>query len=98
MSSKNRYELMVMFRGDLAETEVKKEIAQIKKDLTDLGAETLSEEYWGRKNLVYKVGQGYSGYLSFLKLALGGKEIESYKVRLSSNERIVRQMITKVGE
>lgn len=97
MSLKHLYELMILFSGDLPEGDVKKEIEVIKKELNSLGAEKIEEDYWGRKNLAYKLGSDYSGYFTFLKMMMDGKDIETLKSKLLSNDKLLRQMITKVG-
>jgi len=97
MILKHLYELMILFRGDLPEAEVRKEIDSVKKELSSLGAENLEEEYWGRKNLAYKMGSEYSGYYAFIKMSLDGKSVASYKSRLVSSEKVLRRMITRVA-
>ncbi len=97
MSLKHLYELMILFSGDLPEADVRKEVDSIKKELSSLGAEHLEEEYWGRKNLAYKMGSDYSGYYAFIKMSLDGKSVASFKSRLLSSEKVLRKMITKVG-
>lgn len=97
MSLKWLYELMLLFSGSLSEVEVKKRIDQIKKDLVASGAEKISEDYWGRRDLAYKLGSDYSGYFSFLKMALEANQIEAIKLRLAKMEDVLRFMVTKVG-
>ena len=96
MSTKQLYELMILYSGAMAEAEVKAAIDGLKKDLVSLGAEKIEEDYWGRKNFAYKIGPDYSGYYSFFKMHLAPKAAGDVRSKLMSRDKVLRGMLRKV--
>ena len=62
------YELVMIFRPELAETDVRSEVSQVEKGLVERGAEVRQSDFWGKRRLAYeikKLNEGYYAVVSF---------------------------------
>ena len=49
------YELMTIFRPEMAEADVKKEVERVESALTDRGAEITLSDFWGKRRFAYEI-------------------------------------------
>ena len=62
------YELVMIFRPEMAETEVRSEVSQVEKALVERGAEVKQTDFWGKRRLAYEIkhlSEGYYAVVSF---------------------------------
>jgi small subunit ribosomal protein S6 len=62
------YELVMIFRPEMAETEVRSEVSQVEKALVERGAEVKQTDFWGKRRLAYEIkhlNEGYYAVVSF---------------------------------
>jgi small subunit ribosomal protein S6 len=62
------YELMAVFRPDMAETEVRTEVSTIEQALSGRGAEIRETDFWGKRRFAYEIdhiGEGYYAVVTF---------------------------------
>lgn len=86
------YELVVVLKSSLSETERKKLIDLIKSWFGDL--KFAKEEDWGQKVLAYPIKRELSG--SYLYFQLEGESVSSdFEKRLLSNEQVLRHLLIR---
>ena len=56
------YELMTIFRPEMAEADVKIEVERVEKALTDHGAEITLSDFWGKRRFAYEISHLNEGY------------------------------------
>lgn len=62
------YELVMIFRPEMAETEVRSEVSQVEKALVERGAEIKQVDFWGKRRLAYEIkhlNEGYYAVVTF---------------------------------
>jgi small subunit ribosomal protein S6 len=60
------YELMTIFRPEMAETEVRNAVSTIEKALTDDGAEIKETDFWGKRRFAYEIDHLSEGYYAVI--------------------------------
>lgn len=86
------YELVLVLKSSLSETERKKLIDLIKSWFSDL--KFAKEEDWGQKVLAYPIKRELSG--SYLCFQLEGESVSSdLEKRLLSNEQVLRHLLVR---
>ncbi len=88
------YELMMMFSPDYTEAEVKKYTEKIKKFLTDKKATNIKADFWGKRDLAYKIRQFTQAY--YVVLTFNGSPSLSPELKefLKLEEEVFRYLLT----
>ena|SRR6476659_9847407 len=97
----NFYELVFIVRPDLSSAELDKLIANFLEIIQKHSGKVLTSEYWGLKNLAYKIGNNKKGHFSFLiaEMVKECKEEIENKIKFGGIEltsQILRHMILRV--
>ena len=58
----NTYEAMIIFKPELKDSEIKKNITEIKEKVSSFGGKVIKEDDWGMKNLAYEMNKKTKGY------------------------------------
>ena len=69
------YELMTIFRPEMAEADVQKEVERVESALTERGAEITNSDFWGKRRFAYEIdhlnGKLIVDYMSFWERVKG---------------------------
>lgn len=87
------YELVLILKNSLSETERKKVLEKIKEVLKDI--KVIKEEQLGQKPLSYKIKKETSGY--FVRLLMEAKELipQDLEKKILANENILRHLLLR---
>ncbi len=84
------YETVFIARQDLAAEDVDALSARLSKIITDGGGKVVSKEYWGLRNLSYKVKKNSRGHYVLLNINSPYEAVAEMKRVMSFNEDIIR--------
>ncbi|MFO7699917.1 MAG: 30S ribosomal protein S6 [Acidimicrobiia bacterium] len=89
------YELMVIHRYDMAEPDVRKEVAQIEKAISDREGKVTGTDFWGKRRFAYEINHMNEGYYSVITFD-GSVELQQVLDRsLSLFDAVVRHKIVR---
>jgi len=99
----NFYELIFIVRPDLSSSELDKLMANFLEIIERHSGKVIANEYWGLKNLAYKIGNNKKGHYAFLGVQMTKecKEEVENKIKLGGIEissQIIRHMVLRVEE
>ena len=69
------------------------ELAVMKDLLKNQGAKLLSEESWGKKNLVYPIKKQSAASFYHWKIELEKKKVSDLRKKLNYNEKLIRYLL-----
>jgi small subunit ribosomal protein S6 len=84
------YELVTIFRPELAEVDVRSEVAQIEKALTERGSEIKLSEFWGKRRLAYEIKHVSEGYYALVSFSGEAKSVDDLDRALSLSDNVLR--------
>ncbi len=84
------YETVFIARQDLAAEDVDALSARLSKIITEGGGKVVSKEYWGLRNLSYKVKKNSRGHYVLLNINSPYAAVAEMKRVISFNEDIIR--------
>ncbi len=84
------YESVSILRQDISSSEVDKITDELANFITDNKGEIVKTEYWGLRNLAYKIGNNKKGHYVFLGLSTDPTVINEMKRKMKLNENIIR--------
>lgn len=92
------YETVFIARQDLAAEEVDALTARLSKIITDGKGKIVSKEYWGLRNLAYKVKKNLRGHYVLLNIDADYAVVAELNRVIGYNEDIIRNMTFAVEE
>ena len=93
-----KYEIMYLFAPQISEKEAQEKITQANHIIQELGGEIEKEEYWGLKDLAYKIERFKQGYYHITWFKLNQDQVDSLNKKLKSVTHLLRSLITTVTE
>lgn len=92
------YELVMIFRPELAETEVRSEVSQVEKALVERGAQIKQIDFWGKRRLAYEIKHLNEGY--YAVIAFGGtvSSVDDLDRALSLSDNVLRHKFIRPEE
>ena len=87
------YEAVFIARQDLALEDVDNLFDKLSKIITDAKGTIVSREYWGLRNLAYKIKKNSRGHYVLLSISSDYKAVEELKRVTSFNEDIIRSAV-----
>ena len=94
----NKYEVMFIVRPDMEEAEIKKTADDMKKVLTDNGANFLEEKSLGQKELAYEINKFKTGYYYLFVVETESKATKEFDRVARINESLLRHLVVKVED
>ncbi len=91
----NKYEIMFIVKSDMEEAEIKKTADDMKKILTDNGANILEEKVIGQRELAYEIKKMKTGYYFQYIVEADKDTIREFNRVSGINENILRHLIVK---
>ena len=89
------YELMIVTDPNLGEEKTKEEVEKIKKLIKDFGGTITHEDFWGLRNLAYKIKKQDKGYYVVLNFELPREQAKELNGELLLEQSILRYLLIK---
>jgi len=90
------YESVLVFRGDLTESQVKEKAAKFTEIIKELKGRVASTEFWGLKTLAYVIRKNKRAHYVMLNVEMPGSAITEYERRLRIDEDAIRFLNVRV--
>ena len=84
------YELMTIFRPEMAEPDVRREVQRVSDSLTERGAEMKKDDFWGKRRFAYEINHLTEGFYSVLQFEAEPEAIVDIDRALSLSDQVVR--------
>lgn len=92
------YEHVLIARQDISAQQAEALNDQLKALLEEHGGKVAKIEYWGLRNLAYRIKKNRKGHYSLLALDAPAPAVKEMERQLSINEDVLRFMTVKVDE
>lgn len=92
------YESVFIARPDISSAQVEALTEAIKTVIADNGGEVKKTEYWGLKNLAYRIKKNRKGHYGLLNLDAPAAAVTEMERTLRFNEDVLRFMTIRVDE
>jgi small subunit ribosomal protein S6 len=90
------YEHVLIARPDISPQQVDALIEDVVKTVTDLGGKISKNEYWGLRNLAYRIRKSRKGHYCLLNLDCPATAVHELERRLKINEDVMRYKTIRV--
>lgn len=92
------YETVFIARQDLASEDIDALTDNLSKIVTNGGGKVVSKEYWGARNLAYKIKKNSRGHYVFLNIDSDYSAVAELNRVMGFNEDIIRSVTFQVEE
>jgi len=92
------YEHVVIARQDISPQQAEALNEQLKALLEENGGHIAKIEYWGLRNLTYRIKKNRKGHYSLLAIDAPAPAVKEMERKLSINEDVLRYLTIKVDE
>lgn len=92
------YEHVVIARQDISPQQAEALNDQLKHLIEDNGGHIAKIEYWGLRNLTYRVKKNRKGHYSLLAIDAPAAAVKEMERQLSINEDVIRYVTFRVEE
>jgi small subunit ribosomal protein S6 len=90
------YEHVLIARPEISPQQVDTLVEDLTKTIKELGGSTTKTEYWGLRNLTYRVKKNRKGHYSLLAIDAPADAVKEMERQLSINEDVLRYMTIRV--
>jgi len=90
------YELMVIHRPGLSDTEMRSAVAEIESGLVAQGAEMKGSDFWGKRRFAYEIDHIKEGYYSVLTFSGEPAAVEILDRALALSEPVIRHKFVRL--
>jgi small subunit ribosomal protein S6 len=92
------YEHVLIMRQDISPQQAEALNEELKTLIEGLGGHIAKIEYWGLRNLLYRIKKNRKGHYSLLAIDAPSSAVKEMERQLSINEDVLRFMTVKVEE
>ncbi len=92
------YEHIFIARQDISPAQVEGLTETLAKIVTDHGGKIEKSEYWGLRNLQYKIKKNRKGHYSLFNINAPAQAIEELERQEKINDDVLRMLTVKVDE
>ena len=92
------YEHTLIARQDISAQQAEALNDQLKAMIEEQGGKVAKIEYWGLRNLAYRINKNRKGHYSLLALDAPAPAVKEMERQLSLNEDVLRFLTVKVDE
>ena len=92
------YECVVIARQDIATPQVETLADDLTTILTGLGGQVSKREYWGLRNIAYRVKKNRKGHYFLLNIDAPSAAVKEMERQMSINEDVLRFLTVRVEE
>lgn len=90
------YECTFIARHDMSPADVQKLTEAMSKVITDGKGKVIKSEYWGLRNLAYKINKASKGHYTMLGLDAPYAAVAEMERQMRINEDVIRNLTIKV--
>ena len=90
------YELMVIHRPGLSDTEMRSAVAEIETALTGQGAQMQGTDLWGKRRFAYEIDHIKEGYYSVLTFSSDANAVETLDRALALSDPVIRHKFVRL--
>ncbi|MEQ1789348.1 MAG: 30S ribosomal protein S6 [Rickettsiales bacterium] len=90
------YESTFITRQDLSRQDITKLTENVSAIVTQGGGKVVKDEYWGLRNLAYKINKSRKGHYVMLAIDAPSAAVKEMERNLSHNEDVVRLLTIRV--
>ena len=92
------YELMIIFDGDVEDTAVNAQLANVNK-LVEAGGGTVAKtDRWGRRRFAYEINHKWEGIYVVLEISTEGRDLHEVERVLHLADEVVRHKVMRLPE
>ncbi|MEM4260124.1 MAG: 30S ribosomal protein S6 [Candidatus Woesearchaeota archaeon] len=88
-----KYEMMIVVSGQLPEDLAKEITNKVKKTIEESNGLEITEDFWGRRKLSYKIQNQDHGYYAVFNFSLEPKKISELELEVKMISEIIRFII-----
>lgn len=92
------YEHVIISRPDISPTQVEELVEKVTKKVENLGGKVERTEYWGLRNLAYRLKKNRKAHYNLLQIDAAPSTIHEIERQHRINEDILRYMSIRVEE
>ena len=92
------YEHVIIARQDISPQQAEPLNDSLKTMLEEQGGHVAKIEYWGLRNLTYRIKKNRKGHYSLLAIDAPAAAVKEVERQLSLNEDVLRQLTIRVEE
>ncbi|MCY4632497.1 MAG: 30S ribosomal protein S6 [bacterium] len=94
------YELMIIFRGDLAEDAVDEPLGRALSGLASLGVDVDAEHVnrWPKRRFAYEIDHLNEGYYVVIEFATDGVDLSGFERNLRLSDAVVRHKVIRLPD
>lgn len=92
------YEHVLIARQDISPQQVDALLEDITRTITELGGAVGKTEYWGLRNLAYRVRKNRKGHYALLNIDAAPPVVHELERRLRINEDVLRYLTIRVEQ
>jgi small subunit ribosomal protein S6 len=89
------YELMTIFRPEMAEADVQKEVERVESALTERGAEITDSDFWGKRRFAYEIDHLNEGYYAVTQFNSEPEALEVVDRALQLSDMVIRHKFVR---
>ena len=89
------YELMVIHRPEMAEEDVRSQVATLEQSLASQGATVGATDFWGKRRFAYEINHLNEGYYSVMTFDADSPAVDIIDRALSLADTVVRHKIIR---
>lgn len=89
------YELMTIYRPDMAEADVRTAVDKVQEDLTGRGATVTSSDFWGKRRFAYEIDHMNEGYYAVVQFEAEADAVDTVSRALKLSDDVVRHKIVR---
>ncbi|HOK18141.1 MAG TPA: 30S ribosomal protein S6 [Caldisericia bacterium] len=93
-----KYEMMMIFKPNLSDEDLKTEEERIKNLILDSGGEFINSNLWGKRKLAYQIEKQNEGIYYLFYFRMPQNKLTEFKKTLKLNMNILRFMILKMED
>ncbi len=92
------YECVFIARQDIASTQVEGLVEQFSNILTENQGSVAKQEYWGLRNLAYRIKKNRKGHYVLLNIDAPAEAVHEMERNMRLNDDVLRYLTTRVEE
>jgi small subunit ribosomal protein S6 len=89
------YELMTIFRPEMAEADVQKEVERVESALTERGAEITLSDFWGKRRFAYEIDHLNEGYYAVTQFNSEPEALDVVDRALQLSDMVIRHKFVR---
>ena len=92
------YENVFIFSGQLSQKSAEDKLDEVLEIIKKEGGKVLKKEYWGLRDLAYKIKKNSKGYYYMINCECNPKIFEGFNVKVKQDVSFLRFLAIKIKE